>query len=279
MHNQATILTEKFYRVKITNYGNNGEASFWYDEPLHRAERRESQLYPLIRTKSQDLNDQLPDPDSETNEERAMRRAKSKVRKLVMTMKADRLLTLTVRENLTCRLTANKLFVRFIKLVHRKYPNYKYVSVAEVQKRGAWHFHMAVSGFQDLGYLRHCWTALVDGNINVTSPKTCGNKNNASPLISSYITKYMTKAFLENHETGKYRYRASNGIELQQAIFWIKSQTWAEAQKDAGNLIQELYGSIGSFYFSEDWNNGWFASWSLSTKLQTNKFKAKRITS
>lgn len=279
MLNQDPILTEKFYRVKITNYGANGELSFWYDEPLGRAERREAQLYPLVRNStSSQIETDLPDPDAETNLERAFRRAKSKVRKLIMTMKADRMLTLTYRDNVTDREVANRHFVRFIKLVHRKYPDYKYVCVAERQKRGAWHFHIAVSGFQDVGYLRHCWRSLVDGNIDVTSPRTKGDKDKSPPQIAAYLTKYMSKAFIENYEEGKYRYRASNGIELQTAIVWLKSQTWHEAIKDAGNLMSELYGQIGSHYFADDWNNGWFASWSLGSN-PSKRLKASLTTS
>ena len=278
MINHNNTIQDKFYRVKLTDYGHNGELSFWYDEPLGRAERRLNQLIPLLRSTTQELNEQQPDPDAETNLERAFRKAKSKVRKLIMTMQADRILTLTYKDNMTCRDTANKHFVRFIKKVHAKYPDFKYVSVAEVQKRGAWHFHIAVSGWQDVGFLRSAWNSITTGAINVTSPKTKGDKAKAAPQISAYLTKYMTKAFTENHELGKYRYRSSNGIDIKQAIFWISSQTWANAIKDSGNLMSELYGQIGSSYLADDWNNGWFASWSLST-TRTNSRIASRITS
>jgi hypothetical protein len=274
MINHDGILPEKYYRCKITHYDNGlGEMSFWYDEPIGREERREACLYPAPRNKKnpEELITVYADEElAETNAERAQRRAKSKVRKLIMTMKADRMLTLTVRENITDMDEANKLFVRFIKLVHQEYPNWKYVSVAEQQKRGAWHYHIAVSGFQNVKFLRNAWNEVLKkrggGNIDVTSPRAKGAaRNKVSPMIAGYLTKYMTKAFADTHVSGRYRYRSSNGIELDEKTIWLPSQSWRDCQHDAAELMEQLYGQIGSVYFADDWNNGWFASWSLKS--------------
>ena len=263
MHNDGQIVPDKKYRCKITNYPDgNGELSFYYDEPIGREERRLNQLYPLPRKVSEEKTPE----EIETNQERAFRRAKSKCRKLAMTMNADRLLTLTTRELISDRAVFDKLFVRFIKAVHRAYPNWKYVDVAELQKRGAWHAHLAVAGFQDVAYLRKCWTELVDGNIDVTSPRVKGNKKKASAMCAAYLTKYMSKAFKELHESGKYRYRASNGIEVKYSSFWIGAQTWREAQVMAAELMDDLYGGVGSVFFADDWGSGWMGSWSLSKR-------------
>jgi hypothetical protein len=245
--------------------------AFWYDEPIGREERREACLYPYARTSSKDIKDDDVEVEGETNAERALRRAKSKIRKLIMTMKANRMLTLTFRDNVVDAAEAHKLFVRFIKAVHKEMPNWQYVSVAERQKRGAWHFHIAVAGFQNVKLLRTLWTKLVDGNIDVTGARTRGDKKAASAMIAGYLTKYMTKAFNENYEHGKYRYRASNGIKLNERIIWIPSQTWADAQKDVANLMTQTYGQVGAFYFSDDWNNGWFASWSFTKRRDSSK--------
>lgn len=287
MTNQDSIVIDKFYRVKVTDYGQNGELAFWYDEPLGREFRREAQLYPAPRAKAgEGLDVQTIDDDEETNEQRAYRRAKSKVRKLAMTMRADRILTLTTRAAITDREQANRLFVRFIKAVHVKYPNFKYVSVAEqhnsektsAEKRFSWHFHLAVSGWQDVGFLRAAWLNLIDGNIDVTSPRTKGDKSKSGPIIAAYLTKYMSKAFKENYELGKYRYRASNNIDIKTATFWLRADSWTSAIKESGNLLSDLYGGIGSAYLADDWNNGWFASWSLNSSFKT-RAKAIRITS
>lgn len=254
-----TTIAGNYYRVKITPYSNTlGELSFWYDEPLGRESRREAQLYPSPRKTDQDQTDR------EDNTERAVRRAKSKARKLTMTMQADRMLTLTTRANIEDRKEADKLFVRFIKAVHRAYPKWQYVATAERQKRGAWHYHIAVKGFQDVAFLRAAWRKLVDGNIDVTSPRSKGNRDKAAAIIASYITKYLTKAFTEGHDPGRYRYRASNGIALKTVQFWMRAQDWRQAIAEAAELMEALFDGVGSTYFSDDWLNAWFASWAFN---------------
>lgn len=249
---------ENCYRAKITSYGDGlGEIAFWYDSPLGREQRSEALHYPSPRLEK-------PDPvDLESNQERAFRRAKSKVRKLVMTIRADRLLTFTTRENITDRTLFDKLFVRVVKLIHEKYPEWKYVAVAERQKRGAWHYHLAVTGFQDVGFIRAAWLSLVDGNIDVTAPRTGGDKKAGAASIAGYLTKYMSKAFIELYEFGKYRYRASQGIELNTCMFWMEARNFYSAQKEAAEVIHVCFEGVGCFYFSDDWSHGWLASWSL----------------
>lgn len=88
----------------------------------------------------------------EVNEENAVRRAKSKARKLIITMRANHLLTLTFRERIDDLQVAWKRFEQFIRFVHERYPQWQYVAAPELQKRGSWHFHVAVKGFQDIGY-------------------------------------------------------------------------------------------------------------------------------
>lgn len=257
MTEPAAIIPTKFYRCKLTYYSKHlAECVFWYDEPLGREGRREAQLYP-----NRQIDKDQKDPES--NLARAFRRAKSKCRKLVLSMVADRILTLTFRENITDRELSDRFFVRFIKLVHEKYPKFQYVAVAEKQKRGAWHYHLAVAGWQDVGFLRSTWRSLVDGNIDVTTPRTQGNQKQGAAYVAAYLTKYMTKAFVELHQVGRYRYRASNGITPKQAVFWLQARNYYQAQREAVDLLEELIQPVGSYYFSDDWSCGWLATWSL----------------
>lgn len=243
------------YRVKLTHFDKGvGEFAFWYDEPIGRDSRREAMLYPPVRSRSSE--------PSETNQERAARRAKSKMRKLIMSMRADRMLTLTFRDNITDLDKAQKLFVRFIKLVHASYPSWQYVAVPEKQKRGAWHFHLAVSGFQDVGFLRAAWRSLVDGNIDVTSSRTRGDKRAASASIAAYLAKYLAKTF-ESSELNKHRYRASLGIEINSTTIWLQAQSWRDAISEVLSLCHEKYNQVGNIYLSDDFANGWICSWSL----------------
>src|SRR5208283_966175 len=81
------------------------------------------------------------------NLDRCIRRAKAKLRRKVMAAGLDHLLTLTYRENITEKWRAWADFERFVRLVHKHRSDWPWVVVAEAQKRGAVHFHLAVKGF------------------------------------------------------------------------------------------------------------------------------------
>lgn len=101
-------------------------------------------------------------------------RAKGEVRRRLLTIGADHLLTLTYRELMTDLTRAEEDLRRFLKLVRQRYPQYPYVAVWELQKRGAIHWHLGVPGFQNVRLLRKCWCQVVgkeNGNIDVTPPR------------------------------------------------------------------------------------------------------------
>jgi len=249
------------YRYKLTHFDTGiAEISFWYDEPIGREHRRENQLYPGPRAYMTEAEAKAD------NVERVARRAKSKLRKLIMAIKSDRILTLTFRDNVLELDQARKYFVRFIKEVHKVYPGWQYVAVPERQKRGAWHFHLAVSGFQDVGFLRSTWWGLVgkaQGNIDVTSPRTRGDNRKGSALIAGYLNKYLAKTFSTFAETNKNRYYASQGIQITTVSGWFEAQTWREALAEGEAILIDIDGNVGGVYLSDDWLNGWFCSWYL----------------
>jgi len=77
------------------------------------------------------------------NEDRAVRRAKSRLRRLVLSANLTHLLTLTYRENVTDFNRAADDMTRFVRKMKVHLPKWLYVAVAEQQGRGAWHWHMA----------------------------------------------------------------------------------------------------------------------------------------
>jgi len=259
----ADIVPAPVYRFKLTDYDDGvGEVSFWYDEPIGREARREAVLYPAPRVRSSE-------PKQE-NVERAVRRAGSKVRKLVMTMRADRLLTLTTREAIMDRKAFSALWVRFVKEVHKVYPKWQYVCVLEKHdsektsdyKRGSYHCHASVSGWQDVGTLRKIWRKLTDGTIHVTPPRDHGQKRSTSASIAGYLKKYLTKTFADS-QCGAHRYTAAATIELRQLSGWFGAPTFADAVEEAYKLLHGLFGQVGTVYLDDNYANGWFASWSL----------------
>lgn len=127
-----------------------------------------------------------------------------------MAMRGDHLLTLTYRRNETSLRAAWGDLRRFVRSVRDRLGGFDYVAVAERQKRGAWHFHLAVRGRQDLSLLRHCWErAGGDGNIDV-------RYRPGMPLhkLAAYLSKYISKSFdLNDGERGSaHRFRRSQGI-------------------------------------------------------------------
>jgi len=74
----------------------------------------------------------------EENEQRAARRAKSAIRKKVLSFGLDHLLTLTYRDNVTDFDQASADLARFLRLVKGQTPNFPYVAVPDKQARGAW---------------------------------------------------------------------------------------------------------------------------------------------
>jgi hypothetical protein len=138
-------------------------------------------------------------------------RAKKQVRYKSMMMDADRMLTLTYRENITDLSRAwsdLKAFSRKMKSEFNE--DWQYICVPEFQKRGAVHFHMAIAGYLPVNKVRQFWREVVgEGNIDITSPRKTIDKNSWNPKrIANYLAKYITKN--DSVEFNKRRYSSTN---------------------------------------------------------------------
>jgi len=147
---------------------------------------------------------------SEMNNLVLQARAKKQVRYKSMMMNADRMLTLTYRENITDldkAWTDLKAFSRKMKSEFNE--SWQYICVPEFQKRGAVHFHMAISGFFPVNKVRKLWRDVVkEGNIDITSPRAI-DKNSWNPKrIANYLAKYITKN--DSVKFNKRRYSSTN---------------------------------------------------------------------
>lgn len=137
-------------------------------------------------------------------------RAKKQVRYKSMMMNADRMLTLTYRENITDLAQAWSDLKAFSRKMKSEFDeDWQYICVPEFQKRGAVHFHMAISGFFPVNKVRQFWREIVgEGNIDITSPRSIG-KNTWNPKrIALYLAKYITKN--DSVEFNKRRYSSTN---------------------------------------------------------------------
>lgn len=162
----------------------------------------------------------------EASDEISGRRAKQKVRECCKAISADRMVTLTYRENMVDRDRAAKDFKAFCRRLG-KVQKFHYVAVIEEQERGALHFHIAVRGRQCYALLRSIWQRVVGlgadgqqmGQANVRDPHAFGFGVKGAHRLASYIAKYCGKV-MDCRELNQKRYFRSRGIVLPDLQYW-----------------------------------------------------------
>jgi len=208
------------------------------------------------------------------NKQRAVRHAKRIAKDLCLQMQADRLLTLTYRENVQDREKVKADFGRFVRLVkngwkgHPGLKDWRYVAVLELQERGAFHVHIAVKGWQPITFLRACWYRAMGSSIDVKGSETLGGINVTPPRdhtgkgrkkewatlrLSSYIVKYMSKTFDET-TTEKNRYWRSKDIAAPQVHrHWLVATNLLDAINELlGHLSQSEGFEMRTHWGSDD---------------------------
>lgn len=199
--------------------------------------------------------------EREEHERRAVRHAKSRIRQLILAAKADHLLTLTYQENVTDFDRACVDLRKFVRIVKAKRPGWIYIAVPEEQARGAWHWHMAVRGRQDVVLLRSIWRHIVGkGNIDVSPPRGVGKQRTLA--LVKYLGKYLAKGFAEgNRALNGRRFRASQGIQIPCESFALPAAERGNVPGYALERLQEAAGAVGFVWVSEDRIAGWACSW------------------
>lgn len=211
---------------------------------------------PPAFSSSKELDEDQKEFERQKNHARAVRRAKQTIRWLCKSMQADRLLTLTYRENVEDRERVKANFKEFVRLVRKRMPEWQYVAVLEKQERGAYHVHCAVKGFQHHTYLLNCWHRALGfketqtgadspGNVNFTSNKPRFGKPSAtwkSERLAGYITKYIQKTFDES-ATEKRRFWRSKDLSVpEKKRYWI----------GGSNIIEAIYKCREFLRFNND---------------------------
>lgn len=198
--------------------------------------------------------------------ERNISRARSVVTDLIMMLEGDRLITLTYRDNVQDREKVKADLKEFLRLVRKRYEDFKYVAVPELQERGAFHIHIAVKGFFDINYLRACWYRAIGGNVGDTGDSTLGQIDITSPKekkwgsrseswrskeLARYLTKYLHKTF-DASQFDKKRYWSARDLKKPPVVrFWLCASNMYEA-------IPEL---INRLVFSDGLNEDDFSMW------------------
>jgi hypothetical protein len=194
------------------------------------------------------------------NADRAARRARSRLRQRVLAANLDHLLTLTYRDNMTDFRQAGCDLTRFTRAVRTSLDGFQYVAVPEKQKRGAWHWHLAVRGRQDVQLLRRLWLNIIgEGNIDVQKPKSGRNRRLA---LVGYLGKYLAKGFAEGHkELNRHRFRASLGIKVPGELVEVPEHLRGEVSAYVIGQLQQRSGSVGFVWINQDIQAGWACSW------------------
>lgn len=172
------------------------------------------------------------DGRAELNRSKACARARRQLRWAVQSIQADRILTCTYRENMTDRRRALAHWNYFRALVMARYPGWVFVAVIEHQERGAIHFHAAVRGFQDVGYLRSMWLRVVgvdNGNIDIAYRKERFSDSGAGGRIASYMAKYIGKDFDSTPKGARRFFGSKERPEPVITRWWIQAKTDLEA--------------------------------------------------
>ena len=162
----------------------------------------------------------------EANDDDAGRRAKKNVSIRCKAISADRMVTLTYRENMLDREKALSDFKEFRRRIG-KVKKFHYVAVIEQQERGALHFHVAVRGKQSYALLRSVWQRVLGlgpdgqqmGQVNVRDPNSFGFGVKGAHRLATYIAKYCGKD-MACRGLNKKRYFPSKGIVVPDVQSW-----------------------------------------------------------
>lgn len=137
------------------------------------------------------------------------------------------------------------------------------MAVPELHKNGEhFHIHAAINGFVRAEMLRRCWQIALGGKGDESGQNALGNvdikrnkrkhydKNKQTIGIARYISKYITKSYLEHHRFNRKRYWAPRTIKLPES-----SGEWMQAEYLA-DAVAELHSRFDSSVMIEANKNG-----------------------
>lgn len=200
--------------------------------------------------------------------EKCAYRAARRVRLLCIEIRADRLLTLTTRNKLNDYDEVTATWKRFMRILENGGEKFEYVAVPELHKNCEhYHIHAAINGFVRVEMLRRCWQIALGGKGDESGANAVGNvdikrnkrrhydKNRQTIGIAKYISKYITKSYIEHHQFNRKRYWAPRTIKLPESSGeWMRAETLADAVLELNSRFDSqvmIEASKSSFYISE----------------------------
>lgn len=189
-------------------------------------------------------------------------RARVGIRRAIMERKCDYMVTLTYRENMVDRGRAVDDLRLWIDGVRAALGSFVWVAVPERQERGAWHWHIAVKGWQNLPVLRGVWKRVVgEGAVNIRAPRGSGRPRWGRLRLAYYLMKYISKSVDNDGDRGKgvhryFRDRVGVEVDLLRLSF---TKTY-----ELTTMLQRLLAGmkITARQEAADAYGGWGCSWS-----------------
>jgi hypothetical protein len=171
---------------------------------------------------------------------RSAQRAAAAVRDRVLTGGLRIMFTFTHRANVDDLSVSRLCITRFLRLMRRRFPKFKWVGTAERQKRGAWHWHLAVNGFYDVNIVRDLWLRACGddlfGQVNV-------HAWDSAPRAGRYLSKYLSKTFLDEEERPRYghHYVVARGLQMDVRKYLLLGTS----QQDLLGFMEEEARALG----------------------------------
>jgi hypothetical protein len=210
---------------------------------------------------------------SVADREKAIRRAKTNLRRKVRAMGCDRMLTLTTRESENSLETLLEDWDLVRRLILKEYPQFAYIAVPELHPKPLadgvqhHHLHVAVRGYHDVNIVRRCWHQVLrrridhdsPGNVHIGGGSSRSRKHANEPeRIARYLAKYLGKTLGET-APGRKSYWASKGAAAN-----VKVTRWSPAAGTWGELREELIGDsciTDVRYFEPSLGILWLEGW------------------
>lgn len=153
-------------------------------------------------------------------------------------------LTLTFRDHVISREVALSSFDLFRRKLKKDFPDIKYLSVAELTKKGRIHFHLLL----DRPFISHAFLSRIWGQGFVFVLPTKGNTRKLASYISKYISKDLFVSF------GKKAYLISSNLEkpiivrgLFEASNYIKAFLSSVSVRGGWVLLDDTFSGENEF--------------------------------
>lgn len=197
--------------------------------------------------------------DREASVARASRRARAAARVRCKASGFDSLFTFTYRENVQDRELLAQHWKETVRRIRRVIPDFAYLAVIEVQKRGALHLHVATHRLPQLlshrgtkvkswSVLRAIWRSVVGplgGNFDESKRR---HRSRASSLrIARYITKYLSKDF-EDGDLNRKRYWAGGDWQAPERVTMLFPRVGDHMSAELlGMVFEEVVGASADY--------------------------------